>query len=229
MRRFWVFLLPLAACAHAGEAALSFENPPTVLKAHSSVRLIQERVLLTVHADFVDVESEFSFKNDGAAAYVRMGFPLEADESPVFFSSYVDGDAVETTSETIGAGTYRVKMVQFAKGAVRRVRDVYRLPLAPGTDGLFHVGFIMHTAASWKGPIGRAELIVRFDNPRVKPPIKPLAAAPKDPTQANPSQVFCTSFTHPTVSGSELHFVRSNFEPTAKEDLRLTFGYPPSS
>ncbi len=150
-----MFLATLSACATADDAAISYGGAAASLSTHPSVRMVRERVVLTIGEKHVDADCTFSFKNEGPACTVRMGFPDEGEGAyetqyyeelaaagdmgrpPRTFSSFtnfrstVDGKpaSVELVADKDRnvARSWRVKEVRFAAGQTRTVRDRYQI------------------------------------------------------------------------------------------------------
>jgi hypothetical protein len=136
-----------------------------------------EKVDLDVHAKFDRTVATFEFKNSGPACTVRMGFPdfgLWAYDYPhkkpetIFktFQSYVDGKPVATKLE-LGADEreqWRVKDVWFPEDGTVTVEEEYTTEVGGIADKVVMAAaaYIVHTGASWKGPIGRADFAVHF-------------------------------------------------------------------
>lgn len=143
---------------------------------HSQVVMAAERVDIWPHADprgfwgYTRVKATFTFRNDGPAADVLMGFPSEVPGWLVtrgWFKVLVDG--VETPSEfvpqEIPAGAimfegWSVFAVPFDAEQTRTVTVQYvggNAELEP------QMRYVMHTGALWQGPIGHAEVYFHLD------------------------------------------------------------------
>ena len=102
----------------------------------------------------------------------------------------------------------------------------------------------MHTGASWHGEITRSVISVTLHRKDVKPPIHPLRLAEAVDTTTEPGdsnsadlpegarvkktatgRVVYRGMAEPRVTGRTLRFVRSNWKPAVKDDLRIWFGY----
>jgi len=102
---------------------------------------------------------------------------------------------------------------------------------------VFEARYILHTGASWRGNIGRCEVVVQFKNRRITgtPHLAKLqhVAVTEDTSTMIPTQVAAvrrntvvwTGPAKPSVSGRTLRFVRNNFKPSEKDDIDLFFGY----
>ncbi len=252
-----IVLGTITGIARADDGGLSFGGSPRLLSGHPSVSMQSEIVTMAVGSETVKVDCLFVFRNDGPACAVRMGFPDEGrgsedpDEEGVDTShppkgtftsyvSYVDGARVPT--QIVRAGTpgnfWHTKTVRFAANSTRRVRDVYTLGTggqiaAMGNGEYSETYYILHTGASWHGPIGRAELDITFAPGAVRGPIHlvPLSAVKdNEPQNYNwphgaPGTVIYRGPSAPTVQGRTLRFVRSNFEPGYLDDVLLYFGF----
>jgi hypothetical protein len=148
---------------------------------HSALRMVRERVTMTVLQNDYNVVADFEFHNDGATRTVLMGFPegaggdFDSDSLKqktafkTFFTS-VDGRrlksrrivaASDQDSEAFQA--YWVKSVRFGRNQTRRVRVSYRAPLGGSTDGSFV--YYDFTGGNWKGKVAQSDLSIKFTSP----------------------------------------------------------------
>jgi hypothetical protein len=147
------------------------------MKEHPSIRMVSERVVVDLTVEEPDVvDCLFRFRNEGPATTVRMGFPESSDGTSVDprhphgfirFESWVDGAPVPTRVEGLkGSGNswerWRTKSVHFAAGQTRLVRVRYSSYGGRVSDGSRSFSYRLDTGASWKGSIGRAEVVVRL-------------------------------------------------------------------
>jgi len=145
-----------------GGSVMPVDNPQVVMAA--------ERVDIWPYPDvrgfwgYTRVEATFTFRNDGPAADVLMGFPSEKAYWPedAVFNVLVDG--VETPAEfvrqEIPAGeitfaSWQVFTVPFAAGQTRTVTIEY---IGGNTYPGLTFRYVLHTGALWLGPIGRVEV-----------------------------------------------------------------------
>ena len=156
------------------------------------------------------------------------------------FRSWVDGRPVKTglvpeSSKDPGPESWHTKRVDFPKGGTRIVRVAYDAGGRGATSDrknlyIEEASYVLHTGASWKGPIGYAEVVVRFPcGPRPRPvslrrlglkfanELKDWHARPK-------GTVVWSGFAKPTVHGNELRFVRRSFEPMKADDVDVSYG-----
>lgn len=161
-----------------------------LMKAHSSIRMVSETVKARVTRDFAEVDCVFVMKNEGATDTVLVGFP-DGDMGPYrgggeeyeieAFRSWVDGveiqcrrvPAAEAQIPASTVGSWWTKVVVFPAGAVRRIRNQYAVrptwhpnlleSEADSIAGDLTFRYILWTGASWKGPIGRADLAVTLE------------------------------------------------------------------
>lgn len=136
----------------------------------SKVVMQSERVKLTLPAG--KVSTDFTFRNDGSATRVQMGFPEEGynsmptKENPTFFEkfeSWVDGKktpvkpmTAEWDDDMMTYSVWWVKEVAFAKGQSRRVLNKYSAPLGGSANGTHFFQYILETGATWHDTIGDA-------------------------------------------------------------------------
>ncbi len=254
VRKAPLLLLLAPAFAHSDDGGLTNGGAPRLLGHHPSIRMARERVVVTIRPQGYHVDATFVFRNEGAACAVRMGFPdenepNESDPGPgvwakptaslEHFRSWVDGKAVATTlvRNVKDATTWHTKRVAFGRGATRRVRVAYDADGGGATNSgaktIRQANYVMRTGASWKGRIGRAELVVRFAPGTLAGEIRPVDAgilkegpyALTDWGRLATGTVFWNGFATPTVHGRELRFVRRDFEPGEDDDVNVYFGY----
>jgi hypothetical protein len=136
---------------------------------------------------------------------------------------------------------WHAKKVRFAANGIHEVRDVYKQRLGIASYGTpdptrngyaSQIAYILRTGASWRGAIGRAEIIVRFTDPRLPPLLKAVPVASvsrkgdeRDLDVPTPPRncVVWSGPCPPAVSGRELRFVRRNWRPTRADDILVTF------
>lgn len=262
------FTLSVSAAALADDAAITFGGNPKALAGHKSVRMVRERVVVTINAKGATYDCRFVFHNEGDSCKVRMGFPdrgegaeetsfdekrykAKADHlpPPVFheltnFRSFVDGR--EVTTRLVGVdsqpASWHTKTVSFAKGQTRTIQDTFTADFGFGlteNGSLERRQYVMSTGASWKGTIGEAEVIVRFEKGVTSGPLSlfPLRkhVARKGYSGFSYRQwntlpkgaVMWSGFATPSVRGSELRFYRRNFEPNDRSNIDLYFNFKP--
>jgi hypothetical protein len=147
------------------------------MQEHPSIRMVTERVVIDMDTAKAEVDCLFHFKNEGPATTVRMGFPesgggdvdVDNPEGFTYFNTWVDGRRVPARIEGMEKGPaewsrWRVKSVKFASGQTRLVRVRYSAPLGNSVGGNCGFSYRLDTGASWKGPIGRVDIIARLRN-----------------------------------------------------------------
>ncbi len=244
--------------AHANDGGIAWGGSPKLLSNHPSVAMQSEVITMNVGKEKTTVDCRFVFKNYGRATTVRMGFPDEgsgdlnrAEEVDInvpdwrktkplstfsSFKSWVNGVPVQTKlvrSDEI-AKSWHTKAVRFPTSSTRRVRDLYTVPVGGqiATHG-FHsqTSYVLHTGASWRGAIGRSEVIVNFINTGGARRLK--AVALRSLNVQNPEYVDWDKMPRgtvvyqgpsaPTVRRRTLRFVRTNWNPTENDDIFLYF------
>lgn len=218
--------------------------------SHPTVQMVSEKVTMTIHRDHADVDCLFVFKNHGAKATVRMGFPdwdsnHEPGDGPILerFRSKVDGKPVKTYLLFGGGQGWHIKHVAFSKGQTRTVRNQYRVKLgalALNVDGMTReskyvqsASYIVSTGASWKGVIEKTEIVLVFARDARVGKGSVRAVADLQLYQSPASKfwedrrdlIWAESGPgKPTVRGRTLRYVRTNWKPTENEDLLISFG-----
>jgi hypothetical protein len=243
--------------AFADDGGISFGGSPHLMKGHATVAMKDEVVKMDVQEKVIKVDCKFLFHNSGPACTVRMGFPdqglgaaepYQGDPVPIgpglkatflTYDSWVDGKKVSTKLVPTNDRSlyWHTKTVTFKANSDCVIRDVYTLP--PGAQMTSENGsyqqtyYVLHTGASWHGPIGRAEIIITFAPQVVSTPIqlKALNSLPdKDLQHLKWSELpkgtiiyegSCT----PKLDGNSLHFVRASFRPTKSDDIHLYYGF----
>lgn len=245
----------LSPSARADDGGITFGGNPHLLKGHATVAMKDEVVKMDVGEKEIKVDCKFLFHNSGPACTVRVGFPDEGTGSAepyqgepvpknpkasfVTYESWVDGKKVKTELVPTNDRSlyWHAKTVTFKANNDCVIRDVYTLP--PGAqvtneNGLYQqTYYVLHTGASWHGPIGRAEIIVNFAPDLVaKPMVVKALSSLKNPSLYDvkwstlPAKtILYEGPSQPKVQGNTLRFVRSNFEPTKADDVHLYYAY----
>jgi len=245
------------------DGGIAMGGSPALLKSHPTVSMVSEVVQMTVGEEELKVDCSFLFRNNGPACKVRMGFPdrgygaLDPDfgeytedlmKSPPkttfkSFRSWVDNQPVKT--ELIRSnkpGEYwHAKMVSFQANSEVRVRNVYTQEIGGSVAvmGKKHavcseVAYIVHTGSSWKGNIGRTEVIVTFRRKGMRGRLQALPV--KQVSDRNSAfdikwesvpinTIICQGEWLPSVHGTTLKFLKRNWRPTHADDLSLVFDY----
>lgn len=244
--------------AGADDGGISFGGSPTLLKGHASVAMKNEVVTMNIGKEEINVDCRFLFHNDGADSTVRVGFPDTGEGSMepyqgedkiptgkdlqatfLAYDSWVDGKKVATQLvPTKDRSLYwHAKTVLFKGGKDCQIRDTYRL--LPGgqvtsDNGVYQLTYyVLHTGSSWKGPIGKATIIVNFAPDVIQAPIKlrsrssfkvksldeiKWATLPK-------GTVIYEGPCQPKLTGNTLTFTANNLKPSAKDDIHLYYNY----
>ena len=142
------------------------------MESHPSIVLRSHVVKVKLTPEYADVNCTFVLHNTGKATSVLIGFPESgggAIEVPTtgfqYFRSYVDGKRVQVRVQEpklrdMGYSRWYLKRVHFGTGQTRVIRNVYRAPLGAVSNGEKFFHYILVTGASWKGKIGRSDIIV---------------------------------------------------------------------
>lgn len=179
------WLLPLVAllpAAMANDAAVVVQGGAVqMLDGRTNVRMVSAKISADLRADHASVRCEYSLRNEGRAQRVTIGFP-EMPELGAYghypahlqgFRSWADGKPLRVRLR-VGRGEeerrqrWFVRRVRFGRGQTRSIVDQFtqsngRYPMGGGWEFVHTVW----TARSWKGPIGRLEVTVRWREPYV--------------------------------------------------------------
>jgi LPXTG-motif cell wall-anchored protein len=182
------------------------------------VVMASESVQAEIRGDQAWVTCIFLFQNIGPATDVLMGFP-QATRTPggspelLDFRSYVDDEEVPDAfrpdvrreADREFEGWYAFS-VPFAAGQTRLVRNTYHGRLTRHSNGERSFGYMLHTGASWHGPIGRGEIVVRWTSDRDVAP---------DTISASPPPL--------TTGPHELRWRFLDLEPSLEDDIGVAF------
>ena len=240
MRRILpVILIAIPLLMPAGSAwadAAPPREPPgsNLLPAgETMVQMVAESVLIVIPPPSGDrspanIEAVFAMRNQGAATEsMDVRFPLEpidghgdGYEQRVYiegFRASVDGRAVPVRQvvEPFTDGpsiSWAVFPVTFEPGQDVRITVNYSTQLYG--DEAARVDYILETGAGWFGPIESAVVVLRL----------PYAASTSNVFVSNPwdPQIVPT----PAFVGREVRWHWRDLEPTAEDDLHLTFVWP---
>lgn len=175
-----------AAPALADDAALGRQGETVYPIREPAVRMASEEVRLKVSPQNTWVDVTFTFVNDGPAREVLVGFPvgspggdeLRGDLELHDFRAWVDGEAVTAerrdgvhpqeplVDEHGRALTYPAWFtwtIPFESGQQRTVRNTYRATNYHNSSDEAATGYILRTGRVWRGPIGKARIVVELD------------------------------------------------------------------
>ena len=177
-----LFLLPLQAFANDGYSGGVGETP--MPRNSKDIIMEKEVVHVILHEDFAEVECAYQFKNTGKAQAVMMGFPerphQDSDFLPItIFRAYIDEKEipVKMTEVTLEQGQFGyeeygeksnwfIQEVPFEAGERKVVVNRYLGPhggtVSPASSYMTNFAYILHTGATWKGKLGRSDVIVTF-------------------------------------------------------------------
>ena len=235
---------------------IGFSGAPKIEGKHPSVRMVNEQIHLKVGQDTLYGDCVFTFKNEGPACNVRIGFPDfnsndEVEEPPQStyksFRSVVDDVLVPTKLVRGNQGTaWQIKSVAFGRGQTRKIRNIYHLKLGKitlngspvkGRESMCWQGeYILGTGRSWKGKIGKTTVTVDFGSSAlIQSPIVPMEwpdAAKSDSSNfwvKNKNAVIWSGPTPPRIAGKRrLVFEIKNWEPEdLEESVKFRFGVYP--
>ncbi|MBN1886002.1 MAG: hypothetical protein JW876_10840 [Candidatus Krumholzibacteriota bacterium] len=139
---------------------------------HPSVRLVAEHVHARIFRKHALVECVFFLKNEGPPIDVTIGFPNHGggESSPELFDSfesYVDGQRVDVRILENGdrrPSAWYCKDVRFEAGELKAIRNVYRGRHSFDTMHDNWFTYVLHTGASWLGPIGSVNIVLTFED-----------------------------------------------------------------
>lgn len=169
-----------------GPKPLSYAGQPTPLHDMKGVEveMASEDVKLVLHKTKLDVEAVFHMLNHGADSELEEGFPVGAFRTMTGFSITVDGrplafKLVDRTSADPKADRSAEPQKDLFKGNVKepdywyvwaaafkagaRHTHVVRYSVDLSHQHFYHqTGYILHSGAAWKNPIGKASVTLTF-------------------------------------------------------------------
>lgn len=159
------------------------------------------------------------------------------------FQSWVDGKPAPTKLIRANEKSHfwHTKLVAFPAHGVRQVRDLYTQRVGGGitnssgrSGSAEQIAYVLHTGASWHGAIGRSEINITFKSNRTPNmshllPLREVSsvgnARDLSVTVVAPDSIVWEGPCPPQAKGKTLQFVRENWRPTAKDDIKLTYNY----
>lgn len=160
-------ILALLLLADVGPKPLSYAGQPTPLKDMKGVEIemAAEDVRLVLHRSKLDVHVVFQMLNHGGDVEMEEGFPVGPYETMKGFSITIDGKAVEFKLVDRKGGKehdfWYVWTAAFKAGA--RHTHVVKYTLDLEHQRFYHeTGYVLHTGAAWKNPIGKADVTLTF-------------------------------------------------------------------
>lgn len=179
----WLFL---AAPAAADDASLGRQGETVYPINDNQVWMVAEAVDLRVRSRRTEVEVSFTFRNEGPAREVLMGFPVgspyreegRGDPELHEFAAWVDGEpldvrrekgvaalasAVDEAGRPLDYPEWLTFSVPFGEGETRTVKNRYWASNYYNSIGMISTGYILRTGRVWKGPIGSAVVSVYLD------------------------------------------------------------------
>ncbi|BDI28662.1 hypothetical protein CCAX7_007130 [Capsulimonas corticalis] len=155
------------------------------------------------------------------------------------FTSKVDGKPAPTSvviDAANNSNVWHAKTVAFGANQTHIVEDDYSTyvggQITDHNSAISQTYYVLHTGSSWNGNIGRAEVIVRFHRKKMPGPLKAIDLRKIGNPEAGdiklapygPNAVVWRGPSTPTIAGTTLRFVRSNFKPQYLDDVILYFG-----
>lgn len=149
---------------------------------HPTVQMERETIEINVYKEYYDVVAVFTFKNNGDACDVYMGFPESGggdmgsynDSLTAFlkFSTSVNGITVEAKRERVKIDdemeykAYWIKQVSFKEGETKKIVVKYRSPLGSGISAVENTSddFVSYsfTGGNWQGKVLESKVNIYF-------------------------------------------------------------------
>jgi hypothetical protein len=191
------------------------------------IRMVAEIVRVRFLTDTARVSCLFTFRNEGNAQRVVIGFPDEnfgdvPEQGLIrWFRSWVDDREVAVRRAVVkrvvdyeGTYVWWLKDVAFAAGQTVRIRNEYEIRYSENVEGTRWFTYILSTGAGWKGTVGEAA--VTIDLGRVPPATVFGLGLP----QLRPGLAVSPGA---QLRGRTLRWHFSNFEPTKQHDIRVAW------
>jgi hypothetical protein len=230
-----ISFLAIFASAHADDAYWSAVGSPGNFGKSKDIRMVSERVDITLHASYMHVRATFNFSKSGGAEKVTTAFPeLMVDytkrdaDAPISISKFrcwVDGKPVPVArksmplpqvSEYSNYSAVWLKEISFPADGKRQVVCEYdsRCSLERQYVDAYYV---LRTGATWKGSIG--DCLIHVDWAPLKGMGRPEFRAAQEPIGGGPRL-------RATVRGktwAEFHF--KNLKPTFDLEMLWPSGF----
>jgi len=177
-----LLLVLLAVPALADDSAIEAEGGAVAMlsEGQTSVRMVLASITADVCADDSRVRCEYLLRNEGRGRMVTLGFPdmpgrYPGDQIPDArlqrFRSWADGRRLRVRlyfsphKKDAGFDRWYVRRLWFGRGQTRKIVNTYIQPNGEDSMGGRWFPYTIWTAGSWKGPIGRLRLVVRWREP----------------------------------------------------------------
>lgn len=222
----------------------TFGGTPAQLSGPKTVVLESENVHLTIGSK-VTAQGRYVLRNRGAACLVTIGFPDWPMETVPNATLRVkaDGKAVKLRHlprrDSEGRCViYHSATLRFSKGQQRAFQSSYTEYVGGvmvDNGNIDGAGYILNTGSTWSGAVGRSDIAVTFAR---KSPASPLhlvawpilkieSIESLNWNQHPRGMVIYPGSIKPVVAGRTLKFSRRNWNPTAKDNLFLSFNFQP--
>ncbi|MCX6163927.1 MAG: hypothetical protein NTU73_03545 [Ignavibacteriae bacterium] len=150
---------------------------------HPTVQMERETIDMNIYEEYYDVIAQFTFKNNGDACTVYMGFPESGsgdlngnwDTTSAFlsFSTSVDGVNVTAKRECVRGDdeyhAYWIKQVSFKKNETKKIVVKYRSPLGGGIsayyNGVDYYVSYTFSGGNWYGKVLESKTNIYFHIP----------------------------------------------------------------
>ena len=210
-----LILAALLVLADVGPKPLSYAGQPTPLKDMPGieVEMASEDVKLVLHQSKLDVEVVFHMLNHGPDAEFQEGFPVGPSQNMKDFSFTIDGkpvpfelvDRATDVAKREAHDFWYVWTAAFKAGA--RHTHVVKYTVNLSHQQFYHeTGYILHTGAAWKNPIGKAIVTLTFGEGMGAEQLR--GVQPFDAARVQANQVTWTF---------------ENFEPTKDHDIVIRY------
>jgi len=210
-----LILAALLVLADIGPKPLSYAGQPTPLKDMPGieVEMASEDVKLVLHKSKLEVEVVFHMLNHGPNAEFQEGFPIGPFQNMKDFSFTIDGKPVPFELVDRAAGVAKKEANDFwyvwtaAFKAGARHTHVVKYAVDLSHQHFYHqTGYILHTGAAWKNPIGKATVTLTFGEGTSVEHLR--GVQPFDAARVEANQVTWTF---------------ENFEPTKAHDIVIRY------
>jgi hypothetical protein len=214
---FWLLIISSKSALLANDSAITgIGGSIQPMSSHPSIVMQSEKVEIKLTSNKIFAKTTFVFYNSGKPINVKMGFPEQGwgdVQNPEFasFRAFVDGKPLKVQTTPWKANDpnwhrWRVKTIFFKQGQTRVVTNYYTARPGESVDGTKFVNYVMTTGSSWKGPIGKADIVIDIFGVKDYQTIKPK------PEGYQRTDRFI-----------KWHF--TNFEPDFNIEVRYAWGY----
>lgn len=169
----WGLVLGLGNAVNADDTVIGGIGGQLVPLNSKHIRMVREKVQVKLDSKGGTVWCQFVFRNEGPPAWVKVGFPQALGHAPLErFRCTVNGQPVRVHHKLVKKEGDSVSeeahpyqgwhwwWMRFGRNETKTVVNRYRAEASIDSLGSRWFRYVLKTGATWKGPIGLAEIAV---------------------------------------------------------------------